>query len=113
MTPFLTLYQPDGKPESQKTLSQGDGLLSILPPFQESETTTGQGEILVGGCELSNQNFWHTNCHTPPGGHQKTSPLREMVRHGRLSDCFEFLANYYGIEGEQESLEILGRFRHA
>jgi hypothetical protein len=86
----------------------------IVTPAPDKDTT---GDLTgFEGCQnplILQQNFCHSNWHIPASGHQKTSPLREMVRHGRLSDFFEFLSTHYGIEGEQESLEILGRFRHA
>jgi hypothetical protein len=83
----------------------------IIPPPHQPEKLTGQGKVFVKDCQDFNQNFCHIDCHTPARGHRKTSPLREMAAHHRLSDFFEFLSTFYGIEGE-ESLEILGRFLH-
>jgi hypothetical protein len=81
----------------------------ILTPAPNNDAT---GDLTgFEGCEklpILQQNFYNH----PPGGHRKTSPLREMVRHGRLSDCFEFLANYYDGMGTDEALDVLRRFRH-
>jgi hypothetical protein len=40
------------------------------------------------------------------------SPIRELFESGRLTDLLEFLANHYGIEGE-EALAVLGGLNHA